>query len=154
MTDGQADAKLIEMSEGVKILYKGAIDNLIFLKRQQWIITNYALVVYAAVVTIARGGGVHEKWGLSIVAFAAWAYGTWCLIHTQNSMTKLRVSLYHIYQTYFTEEERAAYGVWDKPPTFNYTPEFFYGLVVAHVIALAMSIYLIWQGLPVLRATG
>ncbi len=138
----------IEMSEGVKIYYKGAIDNIIFLKRQQWIITNYALVVYAGVVTISRGVTPNEKWALTIIAAIGWLYGTWCLIHTQRTMTKLRNSMYEIYQTYFTAEQRKKFSLWKEVPTFNYTPEFIYGLVVAHVIAFALAVFAIWRGLP------
>jgi hypothetical protein len=35
----------------VKILYKGVIDNIIFLKRQQWIITNCSLVAFAYAIS-------------------------------------------------------------------------------------------------------
>jgi hypothetical protein len=104
--------------------------------------------VYAAVITIARGASIHEKWTLSLIALGAWAYGSWCLVHTQRSMTKLRISLFHIYQTYFTAEEREAFGSWKEKPTFHYTPEFIYGLLVAHVIAFALAVYLIWRRLP------
>ena len=45
MSENSGTAPLPSMSEAVKILYKGAIDNIIFLKRQQWVITNYALVI-------------------------------------------------------------------------------------------------------------
>lgn len=146
MTEGNPD-DLPSMSEGVKILYKGAIDNIIFLKRQQWTITNYALVVYAAVVAISKNAGVHEKWALSLLAFGAWAYGSWCMVHTQRTMTRLRRSMHHIYQTYFTEDERQAYTLWGKAPSFHYTPEFIYGLLIAHVVALVVTVYLIWSGL-------
>jgi hypothetical protein len=138
-----------DMSEGVKIYYKGAIDNIIFLKRQQWIITNYALVVYAAVVTLSRGALHDEKWALCIIAAIAWVYGTWCLVHTQRTMTKLRKSMFHIYQTYFTEDQRKAFTLWDEQPNFNYTPEFIYGLIVAHITAFVVCVYSIWRGLPI-----
>jgi hypothetical protein len=136
------------MSEGVKILYKGAIDNIIFLKRQQWVITNYALVVYAAVITIAKNATINEKWALSILAVAAWLYGTWCMVHTQRSLTKLRGSIFHIYQTFFTEDERRAFDTWKEKPDFHYTPEFIYGLVITHIVAISVTIYLLWFGLP------
>jgi hypothetical protein len=33
--------------------YKDAVDNIILLKRQQWLATNYALLVYAAIFVIS-----------------------------------------------------------------------------------------------------
>jgi hypothetical protein len=38
-----------QMPEHVEAAYKAAVDNIIFLKRQQWLATNYALLVYAAI---------------------------------------------------------------------------------------------------------
>lgn len=150
----QQQPALPEMSEGVKLLYKGAADNIIFLKRQQWVITNYALVVYAAVVALSNGANIHEKWALSIMAFCAWAYGSWCMVHTQKTMTKLRSTMFEIYAEFFTEEQRDKYRLWAKKPTFNYTPEFIWGLIIAHLVALALSIYLIWRGLPSMTKTA
>jgi hypothetical protein len=76
------------------------------------------------------------------------------MVHTQLTMTRLRRSIFHIYQTAFTREERAAFELWEKPPTFNHTPEFIYGLLVAHVIAVVAAVYLIWTGLATAGLTG
>ena len=38
-----------QMPQHVEAAYKAAVDNIIFLKRQQWLATNYALLVYAAI---------------------------------------------------------------------------------------------------------
>ena len=46
-------------------------------------------------------------------------------------MTKLRGVIHHIYEHYFSSEERTAYQLWQTKPTFHYTPEFIYGLLVA-----------------------
>jgi hypothetical protein len=42
-----------QMPEHVGAAYKDAVDNIIFLKRQQWLATNYALLVYAAIFVIS-----------------------------------------------------------------------------------------------------
>src|SRR6478752_70632 len=90
------------MSEGVKILYKGAIDNIIFLKRQQWIITNYSLVVYAIMAALARNANSVEKTVLVVAVLGAFGYSAACMLHTQSTMKRLRASMAHIYQTYFS----------------------------------------------------
>lgn len=136
---------LIEMSEGVKILYKGAIDNIIFLKRQQWFITNYALVVYAGIYALRKDASPIEKTLLTVLASAAYIYALWCMIHVQSSLTKLRKSLHHIYQTYFTAEEKGAFSLWKEEPGFWYTPEFIVGLIVVHTTAFTLAVYLIWR---------
>jgi hypothetical protein len=131
------------MSEGVKILYKGAIDNIIFLKRQQWIITNYSLVVYAIMAALARNAGNVEKTILVVVALCAFGYSVACMVHTQGTMKRLRDSMSHIYQTYFSLEEREAYKLWPAPPGFWYTPLFIGGLIAANSTALAVTVYVI-----------
>jgi hypothetical protein len=42
-----------QMPRHVEAAYKDAVDNTIFLKRQQWVATNYALLVYAAIFVIS-----------------------------------------------------------------------------------------------------
>jgi hypothetical protein len=136
------------MSEGVKILYKDAVDNIIFLKRQQWVITNYALVVYAAVVALAKSANPIESTLLTLVASLACAYGTYCMVHTQLSLTKMRTRLAYVYQNFFAADERSAFELWASRPTFNYGPGFIYGLMFANTLAFAATVYLIWRNTP------
>ena len=42
-----------QMPEHIGAAYRDAVDNIIFLKRQQWVATNYALLVYAAIFVIS-----------------------------------------------------------------------------------------------------
>jgi hypothetical protein len=146
--EGQATDALIPMSEGVKILYKESVDNVIFLKKQQWTITNYSLVAFAAVVALSKGSNNVESTLLTVIAFGAWLYATICMIHTQMTLTKYRARLVHIYHKYFHEEEREAFTFWDSAPTFSYTPVFIYGLLGANLISFAATVYLIWRVTP------
>jgi len=109
------------------------------------------LLAYAAVVTLSRSAIVHEKWGLAIIAATVLIYGVWCVVHTQRTMTRFRSRLFHIYQTYFTEEERHVYEMWNCKPTVNHTPQVFYGLVVVQFLSAIVAIYLIVQGVPLWR---
>jgi hypothetical protein len=140
-------ATLIEMSEGVKILYKGALDNIIFLKRQQWIITNYSLVVYAVVVTLSKAPQINavEKTLLTLLGAAACIYAISCMIHTQISLTALRSTLHYIGNAYFNEQEREIYDFWGSKPSFFYTPLFICGLIFANLVSAAIAIYLTWR---------
>ncbi len=146
--ESQAEGSLIPMSEGVKILYKEAVDNILFLKRQQWTITNHALVAFAAVVAVSRGANNVETTLLTLLAAAAWLYAVACMLHTQMTMTKYRLRLTHIYQKYFHKEEKDQFVLWSSAPTFNYTPMFVWGLVAANTLALAATLYLIWRRAP------
>lgn len=147
MSDGEANP-LIPMSEGVKNLYKDSLDNILFLKRQQWTITNYALLTFAAVVAIGKNANIVETTLLTVLASLAWAYSVFCMLHTQYTLTKYRKRLSHIYQTYFTVSERATFNLWPTPPTFNYTPAFMWGLVLTSTVAFAVAVYLLWRSTP------
>jgi len=146
--EGQSADELIPMSEGVKILYKEAVDNILFLKRQQWTITNHALVGFAAIVAISRGANNVEVTLLTVGAVLAWGYAVACMAHTQYTMTKYRRRLTHIYRKYFHSDEQDQFKLWSDAPTFNYTPMFMWGLIAANTIALAATLYLIWRHAP------
>ena len=38
-----------QMPRHVEVAYKDAVENIVFLKRQQWLATNYVLLLYAAI---------------------------------------------------------------------------------------------------------
>ena len=42
-----------QMPENVEVAYRDAVDNIVFLKRQQWLATNYVLLLYAAIFVIS-----------------------------------------------------------------------------------------------------
>ena len=42
-----------QMPEHIKLAYDDAVQNVMFFKRQQWVATNYAVLVYAALFVIS-----------------------------------------------------------------------------------------------------
>ena len=42
-----------QMPEHVKAAYRGSVANILFLRRQQWLATNYVLLLYVAVFVIS-----------------------------------------------------------------------------------------------------
>ena len=42
-----------QMPEHIKLAYEDAVKNVMFFKRQQWVATNYAVLVYAALFVIS-----------------------------------------------------------------------------------------------------
>jgi hypothetical protein len=118
----------IGMSEGIKIHHRGALENLVFLKRQQWTITNHALVVYAAVVALARDTNDIERTILSGLGLLACGYATWCMVHTQKSMTRYYRNVYEMHQKYFSVEERERLELHRERPGFSHN----FGFMVAY----------------------
>jgi hypothetical protein len=49
----QMPKQVQQMPTHVQAAYQEAVDNIIFLKRQQWVATNYAILVYAAIFVIS-----------------------------------------------------------------------------------------------------
>jgi hypothetical protein len=145
---------LIKMSEGIKIHYKGTLDNISFLKRQQWTITNHALVLYGAVVALTKDTSQIERMALSGLAVAGCLFALWCMFHTQKSMTRYYRNLYEAHQAYFTAEEREKLKLHRDEPGFLHNGSFIVGLMVANVLAFSVGEYFMWvkNGLPVLHA--
>jgi hypothetical protein len=42
-----------QLPEHMKLAYEDAVKNIMFFKRQQWVATNYAVLVYAALFVIS-----------------------------------------------------------------------------------------------------
>src|SRR5262249_54864352 len=99
-----------QMPEHVKAAYKAAVDKIMLLKRQQWLATNYALLVYAAIFVISAHyfsrTDLARNWlgALTIATFII----HWCMLHLfQRAIERFRNRVSWIYKTYFSAEERA-----------------------------------------------
>lgn len=138
------------MSDAVKIQYKGAIDNLLFLKRQQWVITNYSLIVYAAVIALAKDASDQEKAALTVLATIGCVYAIHCMRHTQKTLTRYYNNLFDMQKKYLTAAERVEYKTLSERPGFNHNGEFIWGLIIANGLAFLLTFYLIWwkNGFP------
>src|SRR4051794_18261414 len=97
------------MPPQVNIAYQDAVDNLIFLKSQQWSVTNYVLLAEAAIFLIARYPGLStegiDRLFLKILAVVAAFLGVAVLWQMQASMEKFSDRLANIYKRYFDNDE-------------------------------------------------
>lgn len=133
-----------DMSEGVKILGKATVDNMLFLKRQQWTITNYALLLDAAVMALARGSGEIERVIYTLLAFAGCGFAMVCVWHTQKSLTRYYGNLFELYEEYLTVEQRRVFETQPTKPSFSHNGMFVIGLFAANAIAFAVTFYVVW----------
>jgi hypothetical protein len=93
-------------NDQLAILYQDAVDNRRFLKQQQWNVTNYAALVYAAVLYLYGQGWLSDTFisvGIPLVACMANVGVLWQL---QASMTKFRDRIQWMYQNHFTSAQR------------------------------------------------
>ena len=78
-----------QMPEHVRAAYRGAVDNILFLKRQQWLATNYVLLLYVAVFVISAHyfsrTDVARNW-LGFITIAAFVIHWWMLHSFQRSI--------------------------------------------------------------------
>jgi hypothetical protein len=97
-----------DMSPQMVQAYKDAVDNLMFLKRQQWLFANYSLLAQAALIFISREGVITPNWrsGLIVMTIVVTVFGLGAITGAQASMTKFRQRLDYIYRNYFSEPER------------------------------------------------
>jgi hypothetical protein len=135
-----------QMPERLGAAYKAAVDNILFLKRQQWLATNYALLLYAAIFVISAHyfsrTDFARNW-LGILTIATFFIHWYMLSVFQREVVRFRDRLSWIYSTYFNEEERAGLGAPLELRPAWYQPEVYIGLMaLSFVGALLTAIYL------------
>jgi hypothetical protein len=137
-----------QMPEHVETAYKDAVDNIIFLKRQQWLATNYALLVYAAIFVISAHyfsrTDLARNW-LGVLTIATFVIH-WCMLHVfQSSIEKFRNRLGWIYRTYFSEDERVGLDLQLEPRSFWYQPELYIGLIAVSLVGAVLTAVYLWS---------
>jgi hypothetical protein len=137
-----------QMSEHVGAAYKAAVDNILFLKRQQWLATNYALILYAAIFVISAHyfsrTDFARNW-LGLLTIATF-FIHWYMLNTfQRAIARFRDRLRWIYSTYFSEEERAGLDVQMEPRPHWYRPEVYVGLLALSLVGALLTAIYLWS---------
>ena len=82
-----------QMPEHVEAAYRDAVENILFLKRQQWLATNYVLLLYAAIFVISAyyfsRTDVARNW-LGVITIAAFVVHWWMMHLFQRSIENFR----------------------------------------------------------------
>jgi len=136
----------IQMPPHVQAAYKDAVDNVIFHNRQQWVATNYALLIYAAIFVISARffsrTDVARGW-LGFLVVLTFVYHLVTIYLLQDRVTRFRARLDWIYNTYFSRDEQAGLKLWPEPKPFLYEWIVPVGLVAVSLIAATLTmIYL------------
>jgi hypothetical protein len=137
-----------QMPERVGAAYRAAVDNILFLKRQQWLATNYALILYAAIFAISAHyfsrTDAARNW-LGVLTIAAFIIH-WYMLHLfQRAIEKFRDRLRWIYMTYFSDEERAGLGVQLEPRPQWHQPEVYIGLMAISLVGAVLTAVYLWS---------
>jgi hypothetical protein len=137
-----------QMPEHVKAAYRGAVDNVLFLKRQQWLATNYVLLLYVAVFLISAHyfsrTDAARNW-LGVITIAAFVIHWWMLHSFQRSIGTFRNRLVWVYRSYFSEEERAGLDLRLDPRSYWYQPEVYIGLIAVSFVGAVLTAVYLWS---------
>jgi hypothetical protein len=105
-----------KMPEHVASVYKELVDGLSSMKQQQWTITNYAILLLAAVFAVASKGlnVSHLASKLNFIIAVTAVIGSGLLVRIQYKMAQVRARLDKMEATYFTDAELESTGVTSK----------------------------------------
>ena len=125
-----------QMPGHVKAAYRDAVENILFLKRQQWLATTYVLLLYVAIFVISAQyfsrTDVARNW-LGAITIAAFVVHWWTLHSFQCSIETFRNRLAWVYSTYFSEDERTGLDLRLEPRSYWYEPEVHIGLLASRL---------------------
>ena len=137
-----------QMPGHVNAAYRDAVENILFLKRQQWLATNYVLLLYAAIFVISayyfsRTDVARNR--LGVLTIAAFVVHWWMLHLFQRSIENFRNRLVWIYRGYFSEEERAGLDLRLEPRSYWYEPEVYIGLLAVSLVGAVLTAIYLWS---------
>jgi uncharacterized integral membrane protein len=110
---------MADMPPHVSTVFKAIFDELRFMKRQQWTITNYGALILAAIYTVRHQLPVEvthlqsKLKFLAILAIATAVLGSVLLLRIQSDMARSRCRLDKLHKTYFTPNELRDIGFTD-----------------------------------------
>jgi len=118
MVKGKQDSE--ELSEQANVIHKLMYEQVDFLKKQQWTITNYIALIYAAVFVIGKElrSTFDLKWVLIAAVFIACGYGLFALRALQVDLAEARKRLDKASREIFGDKEYSQLGLKPDPNPF------------------------------------
>jgi hypothetical protein len=134
-----------QMPEHIKLAYEDAVKNVMFFKRQQWVATNYAVLVYAALFVISAEyfsrTDFARNW-LGIFAIATFIFHLYVLFSFDVAISKFREGLDWIYRTYFTGTEQTNLKLRELRPSVDRVT---IGLGLVSFLGCLMTLIYMWS---------
>jgi hypothetical protein len=137
-----------EMPTHIGLAYKDAIDNIMFLKIQEWTATNYALLIYGAVFVSAAeffSKTDFARNALGILAIATFLIHWYVMFLFQRTIEKFRARLYWIYRTYLTSDERVALDLPAGPHSLRTQWDVAGWLILISFVGCALTTVYLWS---------
>jgi hypothetical protein len=89
-----------EMPKRIELVYQDAVENLRFFKQQQWTVTNYAFLTYAALIALAQLTEASKDL-LLVAVWLVFVYSVFVLASFMWSIGKFRRRVKWIYGKFF-----------------------------------------------------
>ena len=108
------------MPPHVETVFKALFEELRFMKQQQWTITNYSVLILAAIYAVKNqlpAGFPHSHSWLRGLAILTAIGGSFLLLRIQSHMAGTRCRLDEIHKAYFTDDELRKVGFTAKEIT-------------------------------------
>ena len=140
----------IPMSNGVRQMpghveaaYKEVVNNIFFIKRQQWVTTNYTILVYAAIFIISARfftrTDLARGW-LGLLTFLTFFYHLYMIKLFQDAITSFRDRLAWIYRTYFSADEQAGLNLPLRPDPYWHQAAVPLGLIAVSMVGAVLTL--------------
>jgi hypothetical protein len=134
-----------QMPEHIKLAYEDAVKNVMFFKRQQWVATNYAVLVYAALFVISAEyfsrTDFARNW-LGRCAIATFIFHLYALYSFDVAISKFREGLDWIYRNYFTGAEQTNLKLRELRPSVDRVT---LGLSLVSFLGLLLTATFMWS---------
>jgi hypothetical protein len=124
-------------------VYEDALANIMFLKQQQWMTTNYTILIYAAIFAIANLIPLYD-WEIHVLAgfvMSSFFVSNVILDRMQRSLSKFRSRLIFINSVYFTDEERVGLNAKVEPKSYYHDWQVIVGLIGVTFFGAAVTLY-------------
>jgi hypothetical protein len=134
-----------EMPKRIEIVYQEALDNISFIKKQEWIVAGYGLTIHAAVVAIWKQFPctIWLQAALTCAAILAASYGLAVLHRYAQGLYKWRKRLKWIYKNHFEESERIELELGQRSKGTEVV--FIGGLCLTLVVSTAVTLLIVWS---------
>jgi hypothetical protein len=130
----------------VEITYRDAAENVRFYKKQQWMTTTCAILMYVIILVVSARFFSRTDFArgwLGVLTLLTFFYNLYALKLYQDAINSIRIQLAWLYRTYFTPEERMGLNVPRETKPYLHETVGLLGLVaVSTAVAAITLIYL------------
>jgi len=147
MADSEEE-KSIDLSPPALAYLSRMLDDTVFIKRQQWAVTNYVALIYAGIIWFAQNFQRPPQvltCALSTFAIIAGLTGTYLLIHFQLDLSELRGRIEKAVNYSFGPKEKQAFTIRERDPDrFSRGGHILFALTLVCIGGAALSVAAVW----------